>query len=175
MIFETIMLVCFGVAWPFSIYKSWKTREIGSKSFVFLLALLLGYIAGILHKIFYDPDAVVYLYAINGLMVACDMGLYLRNRLYHIKRSTEQALETEQRSTGQGPTGQRSTGQRFVGRRSAGQGLAEGPARPARDEQATPRAERRSGTARAHGGERRTPPVRSQGPGGAGHGEGDDR
>lgn len=90
-IFEIIMLVCFGLAWPFSIYKSWKTREVGSKSFVFLLALFLGYIAGILHKIFFDLDGVIYLYALNGLMVLTDMILYLRNRLYHIRKSAEAA------------------------------------------------------------------------------------
>lgn len=92
-VFEVTMLVCFGLAWPFSIYKSWKTREIGSKSFVFLLALLLGYAAGILHKIFYNLDGVVYLYALNGLMVAIDMALYLRNRLYHIRASAKLARE----------------------------------------------------------------------------------
>jgi len=90
-IFEIIMLVCFGLAWPFSIYKSWKTREIGSKSFVFLLALFLGYVAGILHKIFFDLDGVIFLYALNGLMVLTDMTLYLRNRLYHIRKSAEAA------------------------------------------------------------------------------------
>lgn len=95
-IFEVIMLVCFGLAWPFSIYKSIKTREVGSKSLVFLIALLVGYIAGILHKIFYDPDAVVYLYALNGVMVAVDMVLYLRNRLYHIRRSAQEAKEARE-------------------------------------------------------------------------------
>lgn len=90
-IFEITMLVCFGLAWPFSIYKSWKTREIGSKSFIFLLALLVGYVAGILHKIFYDLDGVVFLYGLNGVMVLIDMILYLRNRLYHIRKSAEEA------------------------------------------------------------------------------------
>lgn len=90
-IFEIIMLVCFGLAWPFSIHKSWKTREIGSKSFIFLLALLLGYVAGILHKIFFNMDGVIVLYVLNGLMVMVDMTLYLRNRLYHIRRSAEEA------------------------------------------------------------------------------------
>jgi hypothetical protein len=92
-IFEIIMLVCFGLAWPFSIYKSWKTREVGSKSFIFLLALLLGYVAGILHKIFVDMDGVIVLYVLNGLMVMADMILYLRNRLYHIRRSAEEAYD----------------------------------------------------------------------------------
>jgi len=102
-IFEIAMLVCFGLAWPFSIYKSWKTREVGSKSFVFLLALFVGYIAGILHKIFFNMDGVIVLYALNGLMVAIDMILYLRNRLYHIRKSAEAA--SEEKSDGRNPGG----------------------------------------------------------------------
>ena len=43
--FEIIMLVCFGMAWPFSIHKSYTTRQVGSKSLLFLVALLIGYIA----------------------------------------------------------------------------------------------------------------------------------
>ena len=88
-IFEITMLVCFGLAWPFSIYKSWKTREVGSKSLIFLVALLVGYIAGVLHKIFYLMDGVIVLYIINGTMVSIDIALYLRNRLYQIKKSVE--------------------------------------------------------------------------------------
>ncbi len=86
------MLLCFGLAWPFSIYKSWKSKQVGSKSFIFLLALFIGYLAGILHKLFYAFDAVIYLYIINGIMVATDMVLYLRNRLYQIRESANAAV-----------------------------------------------------------------------------------
>lgn len=86
-VFEVVMLVCFGLAWPFSIYKSWKTREVGSKSLIFLVALLVGYAAGILHKIFFARDAVLVLYCLNGTMVAIDICLYVRNKLYHIRES----------------------------------------------------------------------------------------
>ncbi len=89
--FEIIMLVCFGMAWPFSIYKSATTRQIGSKSLTFLVALLIGYIAGILHKVFYLYDFVIILYAVNGLMVSIDIALYLRNRAYHIRESAREA------------------------------------------------------------------------------------
>ncbi|HUX50004.1 MAG TPA: hypothetical protein VMW73_04365 [Spirochaetia bacterium] len=92
MIFEIIMLVCFGLAWPFSIYKSWKTREVGSKSFIFLLALFVGYIAGILHKLLFAYDPVIYLYILNGVLVGIDMGLYVRNRLYQIRASAATGL-----------------------------------------------------------------------------------
>jgi len=86
-IFEIIMLVCFGAAWPFSIYKSWKTRQVAGKSFPFLLVIVVGYIAGILHKLIYRFDLVIYLYALNALMVSIDIILYLRNRWYHAKES----------------------------------------------------------------------------------------
>ncbi len=78
-IFEIIMLICFGAAWPVSIYKSYKSGSVEGKSFLFLFIVLIGYIAGILHKIYYSYDQVIYLYIINILMVAIDMFLYLRN------------------------------------------------------------------------------------------------
>ena len=83
------MLICFGLAWPFSIYKSAKTRQVGSKSLVFLVALLVGYIAGILHKALFNFDLVIILYAVNGTMVSIDIALYLRNRAYHIRESVK--------------------------------------------------------------------------------------
>lgn len=85
--FEITMLLCFGAAWPFSIYKSATTREVGSKSLVFLIALLVGYIAGVIHKLFYNYDFVIFLYILNGTMVSVDIALYLRNRAFQ-KRLT---------------------------------------------------------------------------------------
>ena len=73
------MLVCFGVSWPISIYKSWKSRKVGSKSVVFLYAILVGYVAGIVNKLLYSPDVVLVLYIINFFLVATDIGLYYRN------------------------------------------------------------------------------------------------
>lgn len=89
--FEILMLICFGMAWPFSIYKSYTTWEVGSKSLVFLVALFLGYVSGVFHKIFYLYDPVIFLYMLNGTMVAIDIGLYIRNRLYQIRKSAEEA------------------------------------------------------------------------------------
>jgi len=78
--YEILMLVCFGFAWPPSIYKSWKSRQTGGKSVIFMLIVELGYVAGILNKIFYHFDAVVWLYVLNFAMVGVDIVLYLRNR-----------------------------------------------------------------------------------------------
>jgi hypothetical protein len=78
-IFEMLMLLCFGAAWPFSIYKSYKSKSVAGKSPHFLLILILGYIFGILNKIFFNYDGVVYLYFLNLIMVTADYLLYLRN------------------------------------------------------------------------------------------------
>jgi hypothetical protein len=78
-IFEIIMLLCFGAAWPFSIYKSYVSRKNSGKSVIFLFIVFVGYVAGILHKIFYSLDFVIYLYILNGLMVIADIAIYYRN------------------------------------------------------------------------------------------------
>ena len=44
------MLICFGAAWPFSIYKSLKSKSTAGKSLIFLIVVEVGYIAGIIHK-----------------------------------------------------------------------------------------------------------------------------
>ena len=79
-IFEAIMLVCFGVAWPFSIHKSWISRKNGSKSPIFLYIILLGYASGIIHKLLYSLNWVLYLYILNALMVLADILIYYRNQ-----------------------------------------------------------------------------------------------
>ena len=79
-VFEIIMLICFGVAWPFSIHKSIVSKSVKGKSLVFLVIVWFGYVAGILHKIFYHPDLVIIFYVINLAMVSVDAVLYLRNR-----------------------------------------------------------------------------------------------
>ena len=79
-IFEAGMLICFGAAWPVSIYKSIKSKSVEGKSLMFLLIVFIGYISGFIHKFIYNRDLVIYLYAANGIMVAIDMVLYFRNR-----------------------------------------------------------------------------------------------
>ena len=79
-IFEIIMLICFGAAWPFSIYKSYKSKQIAGKSASFLFIILVGYIAGVIHKLIFNFDAVIYLYIVNALMVAIDISLYYLNK-----------------------------------------------------------------------------------------------
>jgi len=79
-IFEIVMLICFGAAWPFSIYKSYRSKSNAGKSVLFLYVIGLGYVAGMLHKVFYNFDLVILLYILNGVMVFADIFLYYRNK-----------------------------------------------------------------------------------------------
>ncbi len=79
-IFEIFMLICFGFAWPTAIYKSLKSKNIEGKSVAFLYIIIAGYMFGIIHKIVFNPDFVIALYAINMLMVFTDLLLYYRHR-----------------------------------------------------------------------------------------------
>ncbi len=79
-VFEIIMLLCFGSAWPVSIYKSYTARKNSGKSVIFLFIIFVGYLAGIAHKIVYSFNGVIYLYILNCIMVSADILLYYRNK-----------------------------------------------------------------------------------------------
>ena len=74
-VFEAIMMVCFGLSWPMSIYRTWKVKNPVGKSVAFLWLIIVGYAAGIVNKILGKMDWVVCLYALNLLMVASDLFL----------------------------------------------------------------------------------------------------
>jgi hypothetical protein len=78
--FEIGMLICFGVSWPLSIFKLLKSKTSAGKSFWFLWLVLLGYVLGTCHKIFYHLDPVIALYVFNGLCVLVDLMLSYRYR-----------------------------------------------------------------------------------------------
>jgi hypothetical protein len=77
-VFEVMMLVCFGISWPISIAKALRTKKVEGKSPVFMIVICVGYLSGILHKLFFAYDWVIVLYAINMIMVATDLFLYYR-------------------------------------------------------------------------------------------------
>lgn len=79
-IYEILMLICFGFAWPVSIYKSMTSKSTKGKSAMFMVIVIIGYIMGILNKIFFNPDFVIALYAINAFMVSFDLVLFYRNK-----------------------------------------------------------------------------------------------
>ena len=73
--FEVIMLICFGASWPVSIIKTIKAKNPVGKSVAFLYLVLVGYIAGCMHKVFFNFDNTIWLYIINGAMVSADIML----------------------------------------------------------------------------------------------------
>lgn len=83
---ETIMVICFGVSWPLSIYKSATSKSTKGKSPYFTMAIITGYVAIIIGKIviqdFVGWLAILkfVLYIVNLIMVSCDLCLYYRNK-----------------------------------------------------------------------------------------------
>ena len=75
-VFEIGMLLCFGASWPFAVVKTYKAKSVKGKSIFFLSLIFIGYIFGILHKLFYNFDIVVWLYAFNGLLVLAEIFLW---------------------------------------------------------------------------------------------------
>lgn len=79
------MLVCFGASWPFAVYKTYKTKNVSGKSFRFLMLIIIGYVCGILHKVFYHNDIVIWFYGLNLLLVSADMIMLIKYR--YLKKS----------------------------------------------------------------------------------------
>ena len=80
-IFEFIMLICFGLSWPISVYKSLTSHSTKGKSVLFIFAIIIGYISGITGKIINGQiNYVLVLYIINLVMVSIDLALYFINR-----------------------------------------------------------------------------------------------
>ncbi len=80
-VFESIMLICFGISWPISVYKSATSKTTKGKSVIFTLAIIIGYLAGITGKILGGHiNYVLALYLINLAFVSVDLALYFINK-----------------------------------------------------------------------------------------------
>ena len=80
-IFEFIMLACFGLSWPISVYKSIKSKSTQGKSVVFIIAIIIGYISGIIGKIVNNQlTYVMIIYCFNLIVVSVDLVLFFINR-----------------------------------------------------------------------------------------------
>ena len=77
-IFEAGMMACFGISWPIAAYKTFKAKCVGGKSFSFSCLILTGYIFGLIHKLFFYRDWVIWLYLFNMFFLIVDMCLYLK-------------------------------------------------------------------------------------------------
>lgn len=88
-IFETIMLVCFGLSWPINVIKAYKAGTTKGTSLPFILLIITGYLAGITAKIVNGQFNYVFIvYIINLVIVMLNVVVYFRN--YHLdKKSNE--------------------------------------------------------------------------------------
>ena len=77
---EVMMLVCFGLSWPFNIMKSWKSRTAKGKSLLFECCVIIGYCCGLAGKIIGgNITYVVAVYLLDIAMVTTDLILTIRN------------------------------------------------------------------------------------------------
>ena len=89
-VFEIIMVVCFGASWPFNIVRAYKARTAKGTSLLFMGLIGLGYVAGILCKVFTwinDTNTINLLsivafvfYIINLFMIVTGVIIYFRNK-----------------------------------------------------------------------------------------------
>ena len=79
-IFETIMLVCFGLSWPINVIKAYKARTAKATSLPCILLIFTGYIAGISSKVVSGQMNYVFVvYLINLAIVLLNIVVYFRN------------------------------------------------------------------------------------------------
>jgi hypothetical protein len=80
-ILETLMIVSFGVSWPLSILRSWRSRSTKGKSLLFMCFILFGYFCGIASKCITSTyNLAFWFYFPNVIMVTTDICLYFRNK-----------------------------------------------------------------------------------------------
>ena len=78
--FEAIMLFCFGASWPFAVLKTYQSKRVEGKSASSLILILIGYVAGIVHKLLHNVNWVILLYAANAILVLTDLLLLMYYR-----------------------------------------------------------------------------------------------
>ncbi len=80
-IFETAMLICFGLSWPVNLVKSIKAKTAKSTSLKFLLLILFGYVCGIAAKLVnHQFSYVLAVYFLNLAAVGANIAVYFINR-----------------------------------------------------------------------------------------------
>lgn len=85
---EALMIICFGMSWPISIYRSYKSRTAKGKSLLFEVFVWIGYIFGITRKFMQYASGtglsfLFYMgwvfYMLNIIEITIDICLYFRN------------------------------------------------------------------------------------------------
>ena len=80
-IFESVMLICFGLSWPMSVVKNIRAHSAKAMSLPFILLIIIGYVAGITAKICSgNYSYVLVIYVLNLAFVATNLVVYFINR-----------------------------------------------------------------------------------------------
>ena len=78
--FESLMLVCFGLSWPLNVIKAYKAKTAKGTSLPFILLIIGGYIAGITAKLVTNQmNYVLIVYFVNLAIVSLNLFVYFRN------------------------------------------------------------------------------------------------
>ena len=78
--FESVMLICFGLSWPLNVIKAYKARTTQGTSLPFILLIVTGYIAGITAKLISGQlNYVLIVYLLNLVIVSLNVVVYFRN------------------------------------------------------------------------------------------------
>ncbi len=84
---EMIMLICFGISWPFSVIRNIKAKTAKGMSIEFTLLIIVGYIAGIGAKIYSgNVGFVLFVYLLNLVMVSANLVVFFINKRLDKKR-----------------------------------------------------------------------------------------
>ena len=88
-LFETFMLICFGISWPVAAAKQLRAKTARGASVFFYFIIMGGYLFGIAAKIVnQNITYVLGMYVLNFLMVGFNVILYFRNRAFDRARDS---------------------------------------------------------------------------------------
>jgi len=74
---EFLMLVTFGLSWPFAILRTYRAKRVDGKSPLFAILVIIGYCCGIAAKLIgHKPLWLVAVYVVDTLLVSTDLALY---------------------------------------------------------------------------------------------------
>lgn len=100
---EALMIMFFGLSWPTSVIKSYRSRTAKGKSAVFEILIWIGYIFGIVKMIIKYNDPTVnkgflfyfawFFYCLNMLMITIDLILYVRNKRLDARRDRGEKVD----------------------------------------------------------------------------------
>ena len=95
-IFETIMLICFGLSWPINVIKAYKARTAKGTSLAFIILIITGYIGGITAKALSgNLNYVLIVYLVNLAIVLLNLLVYIRNSALDSKTSSSVIMASQ--------------------------------------------------------------------------------